>query len=596
MKSVTFKKLSIQNFLSIGNEPVVIEFNTGLHVITGVNKDKEDRRNGLGKSTIADALYFSIFGSTIRDLKKEDIPNEFTNNTCQVILDFSITVNKKVDTYKIVRTLNPSKCYLFKNDEDITKDSIGNTTQFICDILSSSPDIFKNCVILTVNETTPFMAKKKGEKRKFIESIFNLEVFSKMLLSLRSEYNDVKNQLDIENARYDELVKSKERVNESIQEELNDREKRKKVLRDRKQSNLTQIKNLEKAKEKVTTVDIQNIKNSIHNLEEDNKKLTNDIHKLDKHLSTGSAIINHKRSDLNEMSADHETCPKCLRKIDSDNKTHINQEKEKLQNEIKELESKSEKITKAIRLLRKKQEINKKTLNTNQKELKLLEQSHSTNEKIDNNIKQLKDWNVQIDDDINNIDQKTTSFSSQLGVIENDISTSNESIQNIRNSLDVLDIVKFVVSEEGVKSYIVKKILQLFNSKLTYYLRKMDANCICIFNEYFEEEIVSDKGKRRSYFNFSGAERKNIDLACLFTFIAIRRLQGVVSYNVLMFDELLDTSLDEKGVQLAINIIQDEIKEHNLASFLITHRKEAGSIGDSIIQLEKCNDITRRVN
>ena len=120
-----------------------------------------------------------------------------------------------------------------------------------------------------------------------------------------------------------------------------------------------------------------------------------------------------------------------------------------------------------------------------------------------------------------------------------------------------MDIVKFVLSEEGVKSYIVKKILQLFNSRLSYYLKRMDANCICIFNEYFEEEIFDEKGQECSYFNFSGAERKNLDLACLFTFMDIRRLQGDVTYNISVYDELLDSSLDEKGVNMVIDILRE---------------------------------------
>ena len=89
----------------------------------------------------------------------------------------------------------------------------------------------------------------------------------------------------------------------------------------------------------------------------------------------------------------------------------------------------------------------------------------------------------------------------------------------------------------------------------------MDANCVCKFNEYFEEEIKNDKGQECSYFNFSGAERKNIDLACLFTFMDIRRMQGDVSYNLVMFDELLDSSLDEKGVELVLSILKERVDQ-----------------------------------
>jgi hypothetical protein len=119
-----------------------------------------------------------------------------------------------------------------------------------------------------------------------------------------------------------------------------------------------------------------------------------------------------------------------------------------------------------------------------------------------------------------------------------------------------MDVVKFVVSEEGVKSFIVKKILSHFNGKLTHFLKKLDSNCVCVFNEYFEEEIVNEKGKICLYNNFSGAERKAIDLACLFSFMDMRKSQGDVYYNISFYDELFDSSLDEKGVDLVIRDIK----------------------------------------
>jgi DNA repair exonuclease SbcCD ATPase subunit len=153
------------------------------------------------------------------------------------------------------------------------------------------------------------------------------------------------------------------------------------------------------------------------------------------------------------------------------------------------------------------------------------------------------------------------------------------------------------VSEEGVKAYIVKKILNLFNSKLAYYLKKMDANCQCTFNEYFEEEIVNEKGKLCSYFNFSGAERKNIDLACLFAFMDIRRMQGDVAYNFSVYDELFDSSLDEKGVELVLDILKERVSKYDECAMVISHRKESIKMatGD-IIFLEKENGITRKVD
>ena len=103
MKQVDFRKISIKNFLSVGTEPVIIDFKPGLHIITGINKDKQDRRNGVGKSTIADAIHFAIFGSTIRELKKENIVNNLIGRDGEVALEFSITDNEQLTEYKIIK-------------------------------------------------------------------------------------------------------------------------------------------------------------------------------------------------------------------------------------------------------------------------------------------------------------------------------------------------------------------------------------------------------------------------------------------------------------------------------------------------------------
>ena len=209
---------------------------------------------------------------------------------------------------------------------------------------------------------------------------------------------------------------------------------------------------------------------------------------------------------------------------------------------------------------------------------------------------QLEVWNKQIKDDIKKLKESTVDFDDVIKETECRLKEVEDKLADIKLNLSLLEVVKFIVSEEGVKSYIVKKLLQLFNNRLAHYLNKMDANCLCIFNEYFEDEIIDEKGKLCSYFNFSGAERKNIDLACLFAFMDIRKLQGNVSYNFSVYDELLDSSLAERGVELVLDILRERVEKHNECIFVISHRKEStkAATGD-IIQLEKENGITRRV-
>ena len=186
MKTVNFTKITIQNFLSVGEEPVIVDFKRGLHIITGRNIDKPERKNAVGKSTIADALYFAIFGETLREIKKELIINNITGGRTQVELEFEVDSPRGNNKFHIVRTLLPTKIQVYKDGIDKTRDSLANTTKYICDVLSASPAIFQNCVIMTVNNAVPFMAKNKTEKRRFIEDIFGMEVFSKMISVTRT--------------------------------------------------------------------------------------------------------------------------------------------------------------------------------------------------------------------------------------------------------------------------------------------------------------------------------------------------------------------------------------------------------------------------
>ena len=227
MKKIIFKRLTIKNFLSVGNIPVIIDFKPGLHAITGINRDQIDRRNGVGKSTIPDALHFALFGTTIRELKKEFILNNITENTCEVSLAFSIHKGKTQDNYEIVRSIEPSRCTLYHNDRDITRDSIANTTLYIEELIQSTSDIFQNCVIMTINNTIPFMAKKKQEKRKFIEDIFNLGIFGDMLNLLKTDVSDKKKTFDIETAKHDEIQKTILTYEKQKENSLQEKERKK---------------------------------------------------------------------------------------------------------------------------------------------------------------------------------------------------------------------------------------------------------------------------------------------------------------------------------------------------------------------------------
>jgi DNA repair exonuclease SbcCD ATPase subunit len=210
---------------------------------------------------------------------------------------------------------------------------------------------------------------------------------------------------------------------------------------------------------------------------------------------------------------------------------------------------------------------------------------------------QLKEWNKQIKIDIAELRKREDEFGGIINETQTRFDTLLSQLKSSKTKLNNLDVVKFIVSEEGVKSFIVKKILKLLNGKLAYYLKKLDAPGLCTFNEYFEETIVNDKGQECSYHNFSSGEQKRVDLAMLFTFMDIRRLQGDVSLNISFYDEILDTSLDDKGIELFIEIIKNRIEKYNEAAYIISHKMEAiKSATNDVIYLEKKNGFTRRID
>ena len=597
MKYVQFKKISISNFLSIGGEPVVIEFERGTNIITGINKDMMDRRNGVGKTTIADALYFAIFGSTIRELKKELIVNNFTNDVCNVDLTFSIQNINSVDEYRVVRTLNPSKCFLFENNKDITRDSIANTTQHICNLIDASPEIFQNCVIMTLNNTVPFMAQTKAEKRKFIESIFNLQMFSKMMQHVKDEYNDAKKQHELELFKSNELKININKLKDQRNYIIKDRNCKIAELQERKgKSNDTHAK-LQQELLALPDIDANQINDTIKELEMHKEKCINKIDELMQKVAVKEVQIKNLQDQCKRILDGTSTCPACLRIITEKDAQCIHKEKALMIEQVQQLTAEIEQDKQQLLKHKGNKDsishfITKYKAKINQANI-IDVQKLSLQKEINN----LLEWNKTVDDDIEKLSNTGTELDDIIAENELKNASIESKIHSILDNVNMLSTMKTIVSEEGVKSYITKKILQILNCKIQFYLQKIGFNCMCKFNEYFEEEIMNDRGKVCSYFNFSGAERKSIDLACLFAFIDIRKMQGSVAYNIVFYDELLDSSLDEQGVELAYQIIAERAKNFNECAYIITHRKSSNFFATSkVIQLIKENGITRRVD
>ena len=594
MRLVNFKTLSIKNFLSVGEVPVTINFQEGVNVITGTNYDKEDSKNGVGKSTIADALYFALFGTTIRELSKDLIVNSFSKKKCEVVLDIDIENGNGLSQYRITRTINPTKCHITKNGEDITRSTMAKTNEYIQRLIMSNGKIFQNSVIMTINNTVPFMAQSKIDKRKFIESILSLEIFSEMLSKAREEHNVLKKDYEVLFAKVEGIEKGYKFNKEQL--DTFEEQKKQKIegLVKRIDESKAKVEELKKSIKELPDDVLEKLDIKIEQCNEELKEIQNQYKTAYQTLADVKSKIDHIEGQLKNIEKVGAICTTCNRAYSDDDLKHKEANKKELNSRLKELT---------------------KELNTAQKELDKVNTSQAKKEK---ELKDVQDKKSLVRDIINNNKNTETkiglindSIQELLKEIEEVKKQTNEALENIVKELEeklkvgkqdlekmdhecnVLECVKFVVSEEGVKSYIVKKILAVLNGRMAYYLDKLHANCLCQFDEFFDEQITDEKGEHKSYFNFSGGERKRIDLACLFSFLDIRRMQGDVHFSNIFYDELLDSSLDDKGVELVLDILRERAQKHKENCYIITHRGTTITEKiDNTIFLEKRNNFT----
>lgn len=588
--NIVFNTLKIKNFLSVGDNEIDINFQNGINLLTGINKDN-NTRNGVGKSSIIESVYWCLFGSTIRDIKNDKIIHNQQKKGCEVTLKFDvISVDSIKNSYQIIRSLGPSKIQVLKNDIDITLSTIPANDEFIQKLIGATPEVFNNAVIMTANNTLPFMAQKKIEKRKFIEGILNLNIFTEMLLKARSDFNDIKKQNDILSNNFlnqqknlhifeSQIVKNKQKkkdkidnINLTIQKIKDDI-----VLTEKINVSLDDI--LVKIKENDT---------KLIKLETGLTKLDEDILEYSKKQIEYKTYIQNEKNKLNEFDKKKDFCPTCNRKFENLIEDNHKCLKEDCLLIIEKNEMLLTDINDKINVKNtKKQEIKQFIFGIKDKNKKLQQEKSSVelkNQKINNFKDKIKEYESQIEELINEKDETDD----QIEVIKKEICKIEKDLEKVKKELSVLEEIKFVLSEEGVKTHIIKKLLTLFNQKINFYLKSMDAPCTCEFDEMFEEKIINVYGNECSYFNFSGGERKRIDISVLFAFQDILRLYSGTSFSLSIYDELFDSAIDESGIEKIMNILKKRVEDYKECIYIVSHNKSSiKSNFDNILEIEK---------
>ena len=334
MQTINFKTVYIKNFLSVGEAPIRINFEKGMCLITGENLDKPERTNGVGKSTIADGIHYCLFGETIREIKKDLVPNYYTNGKTVVQISFDLGS----DSYEIIRTINPTTTKLIKNGVDETKDTIINTNKTIESIIRCNSKIFNNCISLGINSSNCFMNMKKSEKREYIESILDLDIFSEMAELCKTDLS--------EERKIREGFSSKKETYASI---LEDYLLQKKEFEEKKNKNIKEIEeriqNLNK-KIQVLKAEIDAAPEITENNYSEKITQAKNAQKIIEQKTTESEkLIASKQSEkkslekrINEIKENITVCPSCLREIDDSCKQHVENKKHEMLGEIQQIE------------------------------------------------------------------------------------------------------------------------------------------------------------------------------------------------------------------------------------------------------------------
>jgi DNA repair exonuclease SbcCD ATPase subunit len=597
MKKVNFISVKIKNFLSIGKEPVELFFQKGITLITGENKDKGGK-NGIGKSAINDAIYWCLFGNTLRELKKDKIIHNKSKSDCVVELNFSVETQNEIKDYNLIRHLDPAKIILTCNGEDITLSTIPNTDDLIKQIISANEEVFQNVIIMSANNTVPFMAQKKIDKRKFIEGILQLNIFSEMLMKIRADYNETKKENDLKSVNFINeqkilsiLQDNKNNFNESKENRIN-------LIKNKIELNLKEIQTL-KGKDIVDTKTAKSELECYRSKENDLNKLQSEINQEIVDLTSSK-----KEFEMNVRQKDYEKdtllkkgtkCPTCNRSYCTDDLEHLTKKIEILKDEIK---IQNTNLWNTEQKIKQKKELISKICKNKLKIQKLIDETIASiresslhEEKIINFLNKNKDC----EKDIENIISEIFKDDKKIKDIQDNIEKLNKDLEQIKIELKVLETSKLIVSEDGVKTFIVKKIINVLNNRLSYYLNRLDAPCKCVFDETFEETMYNEQGQECSYHNFSNGEKRRIDIAILFTFQDVLRLHSGNRFSFSFFDETLDGCLDKKGTDKIIEILKEKVDAYEESIYVISHKTDTTSQIENVILLEKVNGATKIV-
>lgn len=543
---IMFKVVRWKNFLSTGNLFTEIPLNANKNtLIIG--------ENGAGKSTILDAISFGLFNKPFRKINKPQLLNTITGRDLLVEIEFSIGK----DEYKVIRGIKPNLCEIYVNHVLLNQDASSRDYQEVLEnsILHMNHKTFCQVVVLGSASYVPFMQLPAAQRREIIEDLLDLNIFTSMNSLLKEkvaanaqEINEVNHNKNLINTKISLIEEHLESLSETTETRLKDAEQ---ALAESKEEYM----NLISERQIIETV------TSELELEVTNAKA---VEKRKNKINEAKIKIESKLEDLTKRDKffhDTENCPTCKQNIDQDHKNKIVEENKAKQEEYmaaiakaKEELSNIDKQLKKFTKLR--EEIQTNNIELSQLNVKIQNVNYQT-KRLENEIEKLQTEKNQLDA------SKIVELEAELAVLETKYTTLHE-------DKNVLAAASLILKDGGIKSKIIKQYVPIINKLINKYLSAMDFFVQFELNEQFEEKIKSRFRDDFSYWSFSEGEKMRINLAVLFTWRTVSKQRNSVSTNLLIMDEVFDSSLDMSGTEEFMKILNSLTNDTN--TFIISHR------------------------
>ena len=566
---ITFKKIKYKNFLSSGNVPIEIELSKA-HTTLIVGP------NGSGKSTFLDALCFALFNRPFRGIKKEQMVNTVNNGDCEVTLEFDIGTK----SYKIVRGIKPNLFEIYQDGTLINQEAsnIDYQKYLETNIIRLNYRAFCQVALLGVSNYDQFMNLRPRHRREIVEEILDIRVFSLMDILLRRQQTDLSDKV-VELRHKCDLIENKYELEkkhfDQIQgRDVDDTSKKKNILSENLKAKQDYLEKFDNLNEKIAELNVK--------LQDKDKiqKKANQLSKLEAKIEQN--LQNHQKTL--EFFEENDNCPTCTQPIDEkfkDNKKIYEKEKivtlqDGMKSLLQEIEKNEKEIVEMDTVSKKLYEMNVEVSkletsligldnysNTIHKELELLE-----NKQIDSNA-----------------------VKEQLEQLKKDLEETKNERDKVVEEKNYIDVLRDILNDKGAKAQIIKKYVPIMNTLINQYLQAMDFFVHFQLDEEFNETVKSRFRDTFDYNSFSEGEKMRIDLALLFTWRQIAKMKNSVNTNLLILDEIFDSSLDGQGTDDFFKIIKT-LERENI--FIISHK------GDimfdkftNIIKYEKYKNFTR---